>query len=55
MSNNNDVKSVFVGWFALAVAFVCGKKYGYNQCASKVKDVMLKGFIEKAEKEEKGS
>lgn len=53
MSNNNDVKSVFVGWLALAVAFVCGKKYGYNQCASKVKDVMLKKLIE--EKEEKGS
>jgi hypothetical protein len=56
MNNNTDMKSVVVGWLALAVAFVCGKKYGYGKCKSEVKDIVLKQLIdEKKKKEEEGS
>lgn len=56
MNDNTDMKSVIAGWIALAVAFACGKKYGYGKCKNEVKDVLLKQLIdEKKEKEEKGS
>ena len=54
MENKTDMKSVFIGWFALAIAFVCGKKYGYGKCVNEVKDVILKQLIDE-KKEEKGS
>lgn len=53
MSNNN-AKSVILGWVMLAGAYVLGRKHGWTACASEVKDVMLKHFIDE-KKEEKGS
>lgn len=51
--NDNNMKSVIFGWVMLAGAYVLGRKHGWEKCASKVKDVMLKNLIEK--NEEKGS
>ena len=55
MNDNTNMKSVIFGWVMLAGAYVIGRKHGWAKCASDVKDVMLKKFIEDEEKKEKGS
>lgn len=55
MNDGNNMKSVVFGWLMLAGAYMLGKRHGREKCKNDIKDVMLKGFIEKAEKEEKGS
>lgn len=53
MNDDTNMKSVVVGWLALAAAYVIGRKHGKEKCMSDVKDVVLKRLID--EKEEKGS
>lgn len=47
------VISVVTGWAMLAGAYVLGKKRGKEQTETKVTTAMLKGYIEKEEKEAK--
>ena len=56
MSNNNNIKTVIMGWVTLAAAYALGRKHGRKDCISEVKDIALKQLIdEKKEKEAKGS
>ena len=54
MSDNTNVKSVILGWVALATAYVIGRKHGRKDCISDVKDIALKQLIEER-KEKEGS
>lgn len=54
MNDNNNIKSVIVGWAMLAGAYVLGRKHGWNKCIGKAKDILLKQLIDE-KKEEKGS
>lgn len=50
---NKETISVLAGWAMLAGAYMFGKKRGKEQAVVKFKDAMLKGYIEKDEKEAK--
>ena len=54
MNNNNNMKTVIIGWLTLAGAYVLGRKHGRKDCISEVKDILLKQFIDE-KKAEKGS
>lgn len=55
MNKDTDMKSVVIGWIALAAAYVIGRKHGRAKCIGEVKDIVLNKFIEEKKEKEEGS